>query len=69
MAARFERSGELLFYHSIPVVPEQAKHDSRRRRLGVWLAVAAVVVGLLFLAPHVLAAGHAQSFLGGGLVR
>ena len=55
MAIRLERSGGLIFIHGAPEDTETPKGKSKnRRRLGLLLALIALVMGLLFAGPHAL---------------
>lgn len=55
MTRRFERSGELLIWHTHANAPEaQGLEDHGHYRLKMWLALAALVMGSLFIAPHPL---------------
>lgn len=55
MARRFEKSGELLMCYTHANAPKDEDLEKcHHSRFKVWLALAALVMGLLFMAPHPL---------------
>lgn len=55
MAIRLERSGDLIFIRGAHEEPPKPKRAIKRlRRLGLLVALIALVMGLLFAGPHML---------------
>jgi hypothetical protein len=55
MARRMERSGALIFFYGSSEPLAMAMRESKvHYRIGIWLALLVLVVGMLFFAPHAL---------------